>query len=102
MNIIIETNNLLLRTFTINDVGLIYDLNNDADVTRYTFDPINDIEQAKQVLEKIILPQYVLYNHGRRAVHVKDHLEFIGWCGLKYRPERNEVDPGYRFKKSAW
>lgn len=52
------------------------------------------------MLEKVILPQYVLYNHGRWPIylkdHLKDHLEFIGWFGLKY------VDPGYRFKKSAW
>lgn len=102
MNVIIQTNRLLLRTFTIDDVQLIYELNNDADVTRYTYDPMNEMEQARQVLEKIILPQYALYNHGRWAVHTKDQLEFIGWCGLKYRPERHEVDLGYRYKKSAW
>lgn len=102
MTVIIETNRLLLRTFTIDDAELIYDLNKDAEVTRYTFDPMNNLEQAKEVLEKVILPQYVLYNHGRWAVHVKEQLEFIGWCGLKYRPERHEVDLGYRFKKSAW
>jgi RimJ/RimL family protein N-acetyltransferase len=102
MNVVIETNRLLLRTFTNNDAQLIYDLNNDSNVTRYTYDPVNDIEQAKDILEKIILPQYALYNHGRWAVHLKTDLEFIGWCGLKYRPERNEVDLGYRFKKSEW
>lgn len=101
MNVVIETNRLLLRTFTNNDARLIFDLNNDSNVTRYTYDPVNDIEQAKDILEKIILPQYALYNHGRWAVHLKTNLEFIGWCGLKYRPERHEVDLGYRFKKSA-
>ena len=29
-------------------------------------------------------------------------MEFIGWCGLKARPERNEIDLGYRFMKTAW
>jgi RimJ/RimL family protein N-acetyltransferase len=29
-------------------------------------------------------------------------LEFIGWCGLKYLPETNEVDLGYRFMKKFW
>jgi RimJ/RimL family protein N-acetyltransferase len=29
-------------------------------------------------------------------------MEFIGWCGLKYRPELDEIDLGYRFMKSAW
>ena len=102
MNIVLETERLILRTFTIDDVQLIYDLNLDPDVTRYTFDPITDFEQAKEILEKTILPQYALYNHGRWAILLKQGLEFIGWCGLKVRPERNEIDLGYRFRKKFW
>ncbi|HEY6503523.1 MAG TPA: GNAT family N-acetyltransferase [Chitinophagaceae bacterium] len=102
MNVVIETNRLLLRTFTIEDAGLIYDLNKDPEVTRYTHDPVTDMEHAKQVLERTIIPQYALYNHGRWAVHIKQGLEFIGWCGLKFRPEMKETDLGYRFKQSSW
>ncbi|MBL7724318.1 MAG: GNAT family N-acetyltransferase [Chitinophagaceae bacterium] len=102
MNVILETERLLLRTFTTEDARLIYELNREPDVTRFTGDPITDIVHAQQVLEQVILPQYVLYNHGRWAVHTKQALEFIGWCGLKSRPERNEIDLGYRFLKSTW
>jgi [ribosomal protein S5]-alanine N-acetyltransferase len=102
MNIVIETERLILRTFTEYESLLIYELNNDADVTRYTGDPIRDEAHAREVLQKNILPQYALYNHGRWAVHTKPGMEFIGWCGLKTRPERNETDLGYRFMKSAW
>ena len=102
MNIIIETNRLLLRTFSESDANLIYELNLDPDVTRYTHDPIKDLGHASEILEKIIIPQYVLYNHGRWAVHVRSSLEFLGWCGLKYRSELNEIDLGYRFKKEGW
>jgi len=107
MNIIIETNRLILRNFTLDDAALIYELNLDPEVTLYTGDPIRDINEAQEVLEQTILPQYALYNHGRWAVHVKPELDpiaigFIGWCGLKARPERNEIDLGYRFMKKAW
>ena len=102
MNVIIETDRLLLCTFTPEDATLIYNLNLDPEVIRYTLDPILDIEHAREVLEKTILPQYALYNHGRWAVLTKSGKEFIGWCGLKARPERNEIDLGYRFIKSAW
>ena len=102
MNIVIETERLILRTFTEDDGLLIYELNKDPDVTEYTGDPVRDIEQACQILEQVILPQYALYNHGRWAVHLKSDFAFIGWCGLKARPERNEIDLGYRFMKSAW
>lgn len=102
MNIILETNRLLLRTFTPADAELVYELNLDPEVTRYTGDPIKDVQHAEQVLEQVILPQYALYNHGRWAVLVKPEMEFIGWCGLKARPERDEIDLGYRFMKKAW
>lgn len=102
MNIIIETDRLFFRNFTLGDSGLIYELNLDPEVTLYTGDPIRDIDHAREVLEQIILPQYALYNHGRWAVHIKSTQEFIGWCGLKTRPERNEIDLGYRFIKKAW
>lgn len=102
MTIVAETHRLLLRNFTSNDAKLIWDLNLDPEVTRYTHDPVRDMEQAKEILEQTILPQYALYNHGRWAVHLKDNLAFIGWCGLKFRPEQREVDLGYRFKKQYW
>jgi [ribosomal protein S5]-alanine N-acetyltransferase len=100
--VIIETQRLILRNFTTDDAQLIYDLNLDPEVTRYTYDPVRDINHAQEVLEKTILPQHALYNHGRWAVHLKPNLEFMGWCGLKYRPELNEIDLGYRFKKEFW
>jgi [ribosomal protein S5]-alanine N-acetyltransferase len=102
MTVIFESDRLLFRLFTMDDAALIYELNADPEVTRFTFDPMHSLEQAKQVLEQVILPQYALYNHGRWAVHLKHDLSFIGWCGLKYRAEQNEVDLGYRFARHAW
>lgn len=102
MNIIIETERLLLRTFTKDDAQLIYNLNQDPDVIKFTLDPVKDLNHAAEILEKTILPQYAMYNHGRWVVHSKSDLQFIGWCGLKARPERNEIDLGYRFIKAAW
>lgn len=102
MTVVLETQRLLLRNFTIEDATLIWQLNLDPEVIRFTGDPIRSVEHAKDVLEKTILPQYALYNHGRWAVHLKSDLSFIGWCGLKFRAELQEVDLGYRFIKEAW
>ena len=102
MTIVIDTHRLLLRKFTNKDAVLIYELNQDPEVTRFTHDPIESLEQAATVLAQNILPQYDLYNYGRWAVHLKSTAESIGWCGLKYRPELKEVDLGYRFKKNSW
>jgi|SRR5689334_17424575 len=102
MDVVIETDRLLLRKFTGDDAPLLYELNLDPDVIRYTHDPIADIEHAKKILAEVILPQYNLYDHGRWAVHLKPDFEFIGWCGLKYLSDTNEVDLGYRFMKKFW
>ncbi|HEY2722100.1 MAG TPA: GNAT family N-acetyltransferase [Chitinophagaceae bacterium] len=71
MNVVIETDRLLLRTFIGDDALTLYTLNGDPEVIRYTHDPIVDPEQARKILEEIILPQYVLYNCGRWAAHLK-------------------------------
>jgi [ribosomal protein S5]-alanine N-acetyltransferase len=102
MKIIIETPRLILREFIQADAALIYQLNKDPEVTKYTGDPIRDDKHARQVLESVIIPQYIMNNYGRWAVHTKAENEFIGWCGLKSRPERKEIDLGYRFIRSSW
>jgi len=102
MNIVFETDRLLLCHFTEEEAPLLYELNLDPEVIRYTLDPIVDIDQAKKILKEVILPQYKLYGHGRWAVYLKPGLEFIGWCGLKFLAQRNEVDIGYRFMKKYW
>ncbi len=105
MKIIFETERLLLREFTMNDAALLYELNSDPAVTKYTLDLMSDPGQAKKVLEHTILPQYSLYRHGRWAVHTRNNMEFIGWCGLKTRlleKGNSEIDLGYRFAKKFW
>lgn len=105
MNTILETKRLLLRQFTEEDTALFFELNSDPEVTRYTHDPVSDLQHAEEILKTIILPQYALYNLGRWAVHLKSASvqgEFIGWCGLKYHPRLKETDLGFRFKKIFW
>jgi [ribosomal protein S5]-alanine N-acetyltransferase len=102
MIVVFESDRLLFRLFTIEDAELVYRLNLDPEVTRFTHDPVPTMERAGEILERTILPQYALYNHGRWAVHLRQGLVFIGWCGLKYRTELNEIDLGYRFMKEYW
>jgi len=102
MEKIIETERLYLRAFTLDDAQLLVDLNSNPEVVKYLHEQPTTFQVAQQVLEQIILPQYALYNHGRWAVHLKTTNEFIGWSGLKYRTDRNEIDLGYRFFQEHW
>ncbi len=93
---------LIFREFTLQDAPLVYELNNAPGVTKYVHEPPTTPENVQDILANIILPQYQKYKHGRWALHLKDNLEFIGWCGLKRVPERNFPDLGYRFLPKYW
>jgi len=102
MHIILQTPRLILRQFTEADAPLILSLNSDPEIVKYLHEPIlKTIEHAKEILSSIILPQYQ-NNLGRWAIHTKNNMDFIGWCGLKYRPELDEIDLGYRLMQKAW
>ena len=102
MYIIFETPRLFLRRFTEEDATLILQLNSDAEIVKYVHEPILETEeQATKIIINIILPQYK-NNLGRWAIHTKHNNDFIGWCGIKYLPERDEMDLGYRLVKQAW
>ncbi len=102
MHIVFETPRLIVGQFTQNDAPLILQLNSDPEIVKYVHEPVlTTEEQAKKIIVDIILPQYKK-NLGRWATYIKSNNEFIGWCGLKYRPELDEIDLGYRLKKNAW
>lgn len=102
MNTIFTSERLLFRLFTTQDATFIHEMNHDPKVLRYLHEAPSTIERAQQRLENSILPHYQQYGYGRWAVHLKQDETFIGWCGLKFRPERNETDLGYRFIQKYW
>lgn len=102
MHLILQTPRLYLRRFTLADAPLIVQLNSRPEVLQYLHEPeVKDEAHAAEILTTIILPQYK-NSLGRWAAHLKDTDEFIGWCGLKYQPEIEEIDLGYRFMPAHW
>jgi ribosomal-protein-alanine N-acetyltransferase len=101
MKPIIETNRCYLRELSVVDAQHFYDLNADAEVIKYTGDKaFGNVSEAKSFLENY--NQYELYGYGRWAVIKKSDNEFLGWCGLKYSPDLDEVDLGFRFFRKHW
>ena len=97
----LETERLYLREFTLDDAEMIFQMHQDAVITKYTGDPIpwDNIELVQQILTDAILPQYK-NNIGRWAVYLKSTNEFLGWCGLK--DVDGEIDLGYRYIQKYW
>lgn len=101
MNIILETERLLLREFEVADAPYYYELNQDPEVLRYTGDaPFPTLESAVEFLHNY--NHYQQYGYGRWTVILRETGELIGWCGLKYLQDVDEVDLGYRFFQKHW
>lgn len=98
---ILETTRLWLREMTPADAEQAYLLNLDPLVIQYTGDKAFDsIADARQFLEAY--DHYHRYGFGRWATIRKEDNAFLGWCGLKYLPEHDEYDLGYRFSRIYW
>ena len=95
------TERLSLRPFRKEDGAAVYELNDDPEVLQYTGDvQFEDVTASEVFLEGY--SQYVEYGVGRMIVTLKETGEILGWCGLKYHPDTDEYDIGYRFYKRHW
>ncbi len=97
----LETDRTILRKLTKEDAEDFYKLNLDEEVLKYTGDkPFDNLQASIDFLTSY--DQYEKYGVGRLAVIEKTSLKFIGWCGLKYSPNINEYDIGFRFDRRYW
>ncbi len=100
---LLESERLLFRNFTPEDCEEMFLLNADWDVLKYTGDKVfNTIAEARVFFEEYQIHTYEKIGYGRMTTILKETNEVIGWCGLKYHPDLDEVDLGYRFHKRFW
>jgi len=98
----LETQRLILKVATLEEAPLLVNLNNDPDVVRYTGEaPFQSLVDAQTIIRDRMMDQFQNYRMGRFSVYLKDGT-YIGWCGLRFFPETEEVDLGYRFLKKDW
>ena len=102
-NLFIETERLIIRPFKREDIEPSYVMNLDAEVSRYTGDGgvVSKKELERRIIENVF-GDYEKYGFGRLAVELKGENKFIGFTGLKYLEDMNEVDLGYRFMRKYW
>ena len=106
MEVFLETDRLVLRRFTEDDVDNLVDLDSDPDVMHF----INGGRPTpREEIRDEVLPAFLEYyrkfaGYGFWAAIEKSTGEFIGWFHLR-PPEGHRLDDvelGYRLRKSAW
>jgi RimJ/RimL family protein N-acetyltransferase len=101
--VVLETPRLILREFVVDDAEAFYELNSDPEVTRYTGDGgVRSVDEAREGLLTRPIANYAKHGFGRLACVLKESGRLIGFAGLKYLDELNEVDIGYRLMKAYW
>ena len=77
-------------------------LHTNPDVQKYTGEAlVASMEEMEQLIQTRI-KNYGKYGYGRWATFLKSGMQFVGWAGLAYLPEFDEIDLGYRFSPKYW
>ena len=102
-DLFIETQRLLLRPFDVIDIVPAYEMNLNAKVSQYTGDGgVVSKEEIERRIKDDVLGDYKKHRFGRLAIEWKENKEFIGFAGLKFLEDTEEVDLGYRLREAYW
>lgn len=108
MDLILETDRLLLRPLEMNDAEAMFAMDNNPLVHKYLWqNPTQEISETIKIIE-YVQKQYDENNIGRFATILKETGEFIGWTGIKYINDHvengntNFYDYGYRLDEKFW
>ena len=83
------------------DAQALFALNGNPQVMRYTGEPLlPSLDAAKLAIENHT--DFDNPGYGRWACVLKESQQIIGFCGLKYLSDLDEVDIGYRFLPEFW
>jgi RimJ/RimL family protein N-acetyltransferase len=106
MQVYLETERLVLRRFTEDDVDNLFDLDSDPDVMRFL---TGGAPTTREAIQTRFLPAFRRYyehseGFGFWAAIEKSTGDFLGW--FHFRPPEgsspDEPELGYRLRKSAW
>ncbi len=106
MQIFLETERLILRQFTGDDVENLVELDSDPEVMRYLN---GGIATPRELVEQQILQRFLSYyerydGFGVWTAIEKSRRAFIGWFSFRPHDESrpDEAEVGYRLRRSAW
>ena len=102
MKRVLETERLYLKEVGPEDRENLFRLHSIPSVQQYTGEPV--VKTMAEIDRAIASrqAQYKKYGYGRWATFLKKEDQFVGWSGLSYLPEFDEIDLGYRLLPEFW
>jgi ribosomal-protein-alanine N-acetyltransferase len=98
MEIVIETERLILRKFTLEDAPFVLELVNTPAWLQFIGDRnVHTVEEAENYLRNGNLKSYVEHGFGFYLVATKENNEAIGMCGMVKRDSLEDIDIGFAF-----
>jgi RimJ/RimL family protein N-acetyltransferase len=98
----LTTSRLTLRPFTQTDVVHLHRILNEPNILQYFPNPeAPSIERVQKIVEGQ-LAHWEEHDLGWWAVVSRGETELIGWNGLQYLPETDEVEVGYLLSQQFW
>ena len=107
MDLILETDRLLLREMKLSDAEALFEMDRNPKVHEYLWNtPLTDVNEVKNIINSV-QEQYKQNKIGRFVMVLKETQELIGWAGLKFNTEmvNNKIhfyDIGYRLDEKFW
>lgn len=97
-----ETERLLIRKFTPDDLPKLLELRSDREVTQYLGGSRLQNPEAIEKRLHFYIDCYAKYGYGMCAMIWKATGEMIGWSGLQPLEETGETEVGYGMIKEFW
>lgn len=99
---ILETEHLVFRPLTLDDLDNLTVLYSDPEVMRFLGGP-RSRDEVRRVLNRYIR-EYQIYGHSFFATLLKSDGRFIGQCGLLHQEveEQQEIELGYVLSRPYW
>lgn len=108
MDLILETDRLIMREMRFEDAQALFEMDKNPAVHKYLWQkPFTSIEEIHTYIENI-RSQYLTNKIGRFSTLVKETNELIGWTGIKFindhveNGKTNFFDYGYRINENFW
>ncbi len=108
MDLIIETERLIMREMRHEDAEALFEMDSNPNVHKYLWQkPFTTIDEIHNYID-LVRSQYTTNKIGRFSTIIKETNELIGWTGIKFVNDHvengntNFYDYGYRLNERFW